>query len=85
MQRPSFLSLLAAAGVLALSACATPEPAQPEVLTAQVKDKDCVKTIGTSICRRPDQGAMAPAVSVSGETLRRHGTDLVPPPPGRGE
>lgn len=85
MRRP-FLPLLAAAG-LVLSACATPDPAAgPQgTQTAQVQSKDCNKTLGTSICRRDDGGAVKPNTTISGENLRRSGTvmELPPPPPSR--
>lgn len=82
MRRP-FLPLLAAVASVALSACATPDPATgPQgTQTAQAQPKDCNKTLGTSICRRDDGGAVKPNTTISGENLRRSGTDLVLPAP----
>lgn len=73
----SIAALAAAAATLILSACAAPET-KPEDGTKTAEAKNCVQSLGSNLCRRPDQGPFAPGQSISGDTLRRQG-DLVRP------
>lgn len=53
-----------------LAACATPEPAPTQV--AKADKKDCTPVLGTNICRKANDGAMA-VETISGDALRRNG------------
>ncbi|OWQ90446.1 hypothetical protein CDN99_13945 [Roseateles aquatilis] len=83
MHRPhTALALLAAVAALTLSACASTEATPEDAKTKTAQARDCVQTLGSNLCRRSDQGALAPTVSISGDALRRKGGEIVRPQNG---
>ncbi|MDH0865423.1 hypothetical protein [Mitsuaria sp. GD03876] len=81
MHRSPLIALVAAAATLILSACAAPET-KPEDGKKTAEARQCVQTLGTNLCRRTDQGALAPVNAVSGDALRLQGGELVRPTNG---
>jgi uncharacterized membrane protein len=74
MTRMIQLAALIAATQL-MAGCASPSSA--EQTAARVAEKeDCVRTLGSNICRKEGSGNPAGVSSVSGDSLRRAGQPL---------
>jgi hypothetical protein len=67
--------------VLLIAGCATQESNGQQTATAA--RSDCVKTVGSNICRVEGSGNPNAVVSVSGDDLRRSGGPLTGPLPGK--
>jgi hypothetical protein len=66
---------------LLITGCATQESNGQQTATAT--RSDCVKTVGSNICRAEGSGNPNAVMSVSGDDLRRSGGSLTGPLPGK--